>query len=586
MAFRLRPLHEDKLHFADLSNTQILILALEASQKLEWNIEGIALREVIFYVPMGMRSQGEEVTFTIEEGNSGEISVRSQCASVQLVDYGKNRKNIQKLQETMEEIKSALTPEELAQKANELEEELTRPLTEEERRLQAESEKESSFIHFFIPRKGFIATPVLIDINILVFILMAATGAGILEPSTLALLNWGADFGPLTLTGDWWRAVTCNFVHIGAFHLLMNMYAFIYIGIWLEHLIGTRRMFVSYLLTGLCSAVFSLYMHAETISTGASGSIFGLYGIFLAFLLFHRIERSQRKALLTSILIFVGYNLIYGIRAGVDNAAHIGGLLSGFLLGFIYVFGERMKKPEAGRTVSIIGELIIFSVFLFSFLALCRNIPSTYQEIRNEWKSGLVEAYYKEQEEEQKKSASRPVTGSPRKSSTSEQFPYTPMSDEDTWLSCYDAVSKFSCQYPTNWYKITGTKALTPDSEPPLLKLVNGGSQLTVTSNSYDTQDEFERMKKLLLTLPRNEEGKPSEDYKQSKVNINGLPMTKTTNPLRIGHPDEKGEEMQQTVLLYFQENKRRVFAIVMLVADEKAQADLDAITSSIQIEK
>ena len=586
MAFRLRPLHEDKLHFADLSNTQILILALEASQKLEWNIEGIALREVIFYVPMGMRSQGEEVTFTIEEGNSGEISVRSQCASVQLVDYGKNRKNIQKLQETMEEIKSTLTPEELAQKANELEEELTRPLTEEERRLQAESEKESSFIHFFIPRKGFIATPVLIDINILVFILMAATGAGILEPSTLALLNWGADFGPLTLTGDWWRAVTCNFVHIGAFHLLMNMYAFIYIGIWLEHLIGTRRMFVSYLLTGLCSAVFSLYMHAETISAGASGSIFGLYGIFLAFLLFHRIERSQRKALLTSILIFVGYNLIYGIRAGVDNAAHIGGLLSGFLLGFIYVFGERMKKPEAGRTVSIIGELIIFSVFLFSFLALCRNIPSTYQEIRNEWKSGLVEAYYKEQEEEQKKSASRPVTGSPRKSSTSEQFPYTPMSDEDTWLSCYDAVSKFSCQYPTNWYKIAGTKAPTPDSEPPLLKLVNGGSQLTVTSNSYDTQDEFERMKKLLLTLPRNEEGKPSEDYKQSKVNINGLPMTKTTNPLRIGHPDEKGEEMQQTVLLYFQENKRRVFAIVMLVADEKAQADLDAITSSIQIEK
>lgn len=586
MAFRLRPLHEDKLHFADLSNTQILILALEASQKLEWNIEGIALREVIFYVPMGMRSQGEEVTFTIEEGNSGEISVRSQCASVQLVDYGKNRKNIQKLQETMEEIKSTLTPEELAQKANELEEELTRPLTEEERRLQAESEKESSFIHFFIPRKGFIATPVLIDINILVFILMAATGAGILEPSTLALLNWGADFGPLTLTGDWWRAVTCNFVHIGAFHLLMNMYAFIYIGIWLEHLIGTRRMFVSYLLTGLCSAVFSLYMHAETISAGASGSIFGLYGIFLAFLLFHRIERSQRKALLTSILIFVGYNLIYGIRAGVDNAAHIGGLLSGFLLGFIYVFGERMKKPEAGRTVSIIGELIIFSVFLFSFLSLCRILPPTNMEILNECKCVFVQAFYNEQDVEQKKSASRRVTGSPRKSSTSEQFPYTPMSDEDTWLSCYDAVSKFSCQYPTNWYMITGTKAPTPDSEPPLLKLVNGGSQLTVTSNSYDTQDEFERMKKLLLTLPRNEQGKPSEDYKQSKVNINGLPMTKTTNPLRIGHPDEEGEEMQQTVLLYFQENKRRVFAIVMLVADEKAQADLDAITSSIQIEK
>ena len=586
MAFRRRPLHEDTLQFAGLSNTQILILALEASQKLEWNIEELTLEGVRFDVPMSIKSHGEEITVSIQEGSDGEISVRSQSIAMQLVDYGKNRKNIQSLQKAMEEIKSTLSPEELEQKAKKLEDDFNRPLTEEEEAYLKEIEKKSSFISFFIPRKGFIATPILMDLNLLIFILMVAFGVGILEPSTLALLNWGADFGPLTLTGDWWRAVTCNFVHIGAFHLLMNMYAFIYIGIWLEHLIGTRRMFVSYLLTGLCSAVFSLYMHAETISTGASGSIFGLYGIFLAFLLFHRIERSQRKALLTSILIFVGYNLIYGIRAGVDNAAHIGGLLSGFLLGFIYVFGERMKKPEAGRTVSIIGELIIFSVFLFSFLALCRNIPSTYQEIRNEWKSGLVEAYYKEQEEEQKKSASRPVTGSPRKSSTSEQFPYTPMSDEDTWLSCYDAVSKFSCQYPTNWYKITGTKAPTPDSEPPLLKLVNGGSQLTVTSNSYDTQDEFERMKKLLLTLPRNEEGKPSEDYKQSKVNINGLPMTKTTNPLRIGHPDEKGEEMQQTVLLYFQENKRRVFAIVMLVADEKAQADLDAITSSIQIEK
>ena len=586
MAFRLRPLHEDTLQFAGLSNTQILILALEASQKLEWNIEELTLEGVRFDVPMSIKSHGEEITVSIQEGSDGEISVRSQSIAMQLVDYGKNRKNIQSLQKAMEEIKSTLSPEELEQKAKKLEDDFNRPLTEEEEAYLKEIEKKSSFISFFIPRKGFIATPILMDLNLLIFILMVAFGVGILEPSTLALLNWGADFGPLTLTGDWWRAVTCNFVHIGAFHLLMNMYAFIYIGIWLEHLIGTRRMFVSYLLTGLCSAVFSLYMHAETISAGASGSIFGLYGLFLAFLLFHRIERSQRKALLTSILIFVGYNLIYGIRAGVDNAAHIGGLLSGFLLGFIYVFGERMKKPEAGRTVSIIGELIIFSVFLFSFLSLCRNVPSTYQEIRNEWKSGLVEAYYKEQEEEQKKSASRRVTGSPRKSSTSEQFPYTPMSDEDTWLSCYDAVSKFSCQYPTNWYKITGTKAPTPDSEPPLLKLVNGGSQLTVTSNSYDTQDEFERMKKLLLTLPRNEQGKPSEDYKQSKVNINGLPMTKTTNPLRIGHPDEEGEEMQQTVLLYFQENKRRVFAIVMLVADEKAQADLDAITSSIQIEK
>ena len=125
-------------------------------------------------------------------------------------------------------------------------------------------------------------------------------------------------------------------------------------------------MFMSYLLTGLCSAVFSLYMHGETISAGASGAIFGLYGIFLAFLFFHRIAKEQRKALLTSILIFVGYNLVYGMKAGIDNAAHIGGLLSGFLLGIIYVCSYKFEKADAQRTVSILGELGIFCIFLFS----------------------------------------------------------------------------------------------------------------------------------------------------------------------------------------------------------------------------
>lgn len=80
-----------------------------------------------------MYSRGEEITFTIEQGSDGEVAVRSQSSSVQLVDYGKNRKNIQKLRETMEEIKISLTPEELAQKAKDFEEECNRPLTEEEK---------------------------------------------------------------------------------------------------------------------------------------------------------------------------------------------------------------------------------------------------------------------------------------------------------------------------------------------------------------------------------------------------------------------------------------------------------------------
>ena len=590
----LKPSYNDKLHLPGLSKTEILILALEASQKLEWNIEEVTPEGARFEVPFNMYSHGEEITFTIEPGSDGEVAVRSQSSSVQFVDYGKNRKNIQKLRETMEEIKTSLTPEELTQKAKDFEEECNRPLTEEEKAYLEEEKKRNSFWSFFIPRKGFMATPILIDLNILVFIVMIASGVGIMSPSTLSLLKWGADFGPLTLTGDWWRAVTCNFIHIGAFHLLMNMYAFMYVGLLLEDLIGSRRMFMSYLLTGLCSAVFSLYMHGETISAGASGAIFGLYGIFLAFLFFHRIAKEQRKALLTSILIFVGYNLVYGMKAGIDNAAHIGGLLSGFLLGIIYVCSYKFEKADAQRTVSILGELGIFCIFLFSFLMLCKNVPPLYQDIRGEWESGIVEAYLNGELEEENENGNQAGRKTANSSSTSQYPPYvlssrkvpayTPVGNDDTWLSYYDAATKFSCQYPTNWRKITGAKGLTPSAEPPLLRLVNGANQLTVTALTYDTQKEFEHIKKLSLTLPRNAQGEPAEDYKQSNVNINGLSMTRTTNPLHIGAPDEPGEDIQQIVLHYFQESKKRTFTIVMLVYDEEAETDLNAITSSIQI--
>ena len=580
----LKPSYNDKLHLPGLSKTEILILALEASQKLEWNIEEVTPEGARFEVPFNMYSHGEEITFTIEPGSDGEVAVRSQPSSVQFVDYGKNRKNIQKLRETMEEIKTSLTPEELTQKAKDFEEECNRPLTEEETAYLEEEKKRNSFWSFFIPRKGFMATPILIDLNILVFIVMIASGVGIMSPSTLSLLKWGADFGPLTLTGDWWRAVTCNFIHIGAFHLLMNMYAFMYVGLLLEDLIGSRRMFMSYLLTGLCSAVFSLYMHGETISAGASGAIFGLYGIFLAFLFFHRIAKEQRKALLTSILIFVGYNLVYGMKAGIDNAAHIGGLLSGFLLGIIYVCSYKFEKADAQRTVSILGELGIFCIFLFSFIMLCKNVPPLYQDIRGEWESGIVEAYLNGELEEENEDGNQSDMETANSSSTRQYPSYIPVGNNDTWLSYYDAETNFSCQYPTNWTKITGAKGLTPSAEPPLLRLANGANQLTVTALTYDTQKEFEHIKKLSLTLPRNAQGEPSEDYKQSNVNINGLSMTRTTNPLHIGAPDEPGEDIQQIVLHYFQESKKRTFTIVMLVYDEEAETDLNAITSSIQI--
>ena len=242
------------------------------------------------------------------------------------------------------------------------------------------------------------------------------------------------------------------------------------------------------------------------------------------------------------------------------------------------------EKFRRGGIVSIIGELGIFCIFLFSFMILCKNVPPLYPEIRNEWESGIVEAYLNGELEEENENSNHSAVNATDNLSSRKVPAYTPVSNDDTWLSYYDAATKFSCQYPTNWIKIAGAKGIIDGAEPPLLMLVNGGNQLTITALTYDTQKEFEHMKELSLTLPRNAQGEPSEDYQLSNVNINGLPMTKITNPLHIGAPDEPGEDVKQIALHYFQESKKRSFAIVMLVYDEEAETDLNAITSSIQI--
>src|SRR5678809_608301 len=101
--------------------------------------------------------------------------------------------------------------------------------------------------------------------------------------------------------------------------------------------IRDRKYIIAYLATGIFASLASLWWHSEGInSAGASGAIFGLYGVFLALLFTNLIPKQVRSALLQSIGIFVVFNIVYGMRSGIDNAAHIGGLLTGMLIGFIF----------------------------------------------------------------------------------------------------------------------------------------------------------------------------------------------------------------------------------------------------------
>ena len=569
----LKPSYNDKLYLPGLSNTEILILALEASQKLEWNIEEVTPEGIRFEVPFSIRSHGEEITFTIEPGSDGEVAVRSQSSSVQFVDYGKNRKNIQKLRETMEEIKASLTPEELAQRAKDFEEEFNRPLTEEEKAYIEEEKKRNSFLSFFIPRKGFIATPILIDINILVFIVMIASGVGIMSPSTLSLLKWGADFGPLTLTGDWWRTVTCNFIHIGAFHLLMNMYAFMYVGLLLEELIGGRRMFVSYLLTGLCSAAFSLYMHGETISAGASGSIFGLYGIFLAFLLFHRIAKEQRKALLTSILIFVGYNLVYGMKAGIDNAAHIGGLVSGIILGIIYLLTDRFATKRTSTLFISITEISFVLIFTALFAGQTSNLPADFIEIREMWENGTLEEYAQNVSSEKDTIETDPNTSYYMPQNTTDVSTFTG-SETDLGNGMKEYINNscgFSCQYPSTWETIGKS-----DTEQILQLRGHGVSSLTVSYIKAPSKGAMEHMYDLLINSMK--------ESRSENINIHGKTFERISGKMECAVAGGGSIHINQNIVIHMNEETLENFIITSTTSDDSSESEVQEIIKTIRI--
>jgi rhomboid protease GluP len=151
------------------------------------------------------------------------------------------------------------------------------------------------------------------------------------------------------------------------------MYALLYIGLLLEPHLGKTRFAAAYLLTGIIASLTSLWWHSLTVSAGASGAIFGMYGVFLAMLTTNLIEKTARKALLASIAIFVVYNLVYGLKGGIDNAAHIGGLTSGLVIG--YAFIPSLKKPEQnGLKFGTVGLLTIL-IFASSFI-IYKKIPN------------------------------------------------------------------------------------------------------------------------------------------------------------------------------------------------------------------
>lgn len=200
----------------------------------------------------------------------------------------------------------------------------------------------------FWPSGRYFAVPLLLDLNLLVYLLMCATGVGIFDPSGEELVRWGSNVSSLTLHGQPWRLLTSVFVHAGMSHLLLNAFSLWLLGTLVEARVGTGRVLVVYLASGVAGSLATLWYHSAGVnSAGASGAIFGLYGFLLLLLISRKmvLNKFDRRAMLGLVLYLVLSSLISGISGNTDNAAHVGGLLAGGLLaGPLALTG--LKKEE------------------------------------------------------------------------------------------------------------------------------------------------------------------------------------------------------------------------------------------------
>ncbi|MGZ4815552.1 MAG: rhomboid family intramembrane serine protease [Terriglobales bacterium] len=194
--------------------------------------------------------------------------------------------------------------------------------------------------------REFPITAAIVGINLAIYVACAVmsvvTGMGSpMDFDTRLLLRFGADYGPLALGGEWWRLFTSMWLHGGLIHVAANMYGLWAFGRITERIYGRSRYLVIYLVTGIASSVASVAWHSEpTVSVGASGAIFGVVGALVW--PFYRKRLRLPPAVMSSMLRNIGtvivINLIIGASIPViDNAAHVGGLIAGLILGAVFV---------------------------------------------------------------------------------------------------------------------------------------------------------------------------------------------------------------------------------------------------------
>ena len=205
---------------------------------------------------------------------------------------------------------------------------------------------------------------ILIGLNILIFALMYLLGKG--SESTETLIKFGANFGPLTKSGQVYRLITCSFLHIGMIHLICNMYSLYVLGPSIEYFYGKLKLVLIYFYSAITASLFALIFQPNTLTAGASGAIFGLLGAMLYFGYTYRgyLGNKAMGSVISVILInlFIGFSL-----PGISNAAHIGGLIGGLAMSFLVGIDNDGKKSRIINGLIIVSVLTGFLVYMAFF---------------------------------------------------------------------------------------------------------------------------------------------------------------------------------------------------------------------------
>lgn len=232
--------------------------------------------------------------------------------------------------------------------------------------INEKTEKENEKFNDVFSPKRIIFTNIISLICILMYVIVGIYGNNFFNFDSNVLAKFGANNILLIKNGEIYRLLTCAFLHVGLIHLVVNMYSLRVIGPSVEGLIGKGKFVFIYLISAISASLMSLvFVDSNIVSVGASGAIFGLMGALLYFGYHYRLYLND--AIKTQIIPVILFNLIIGfMMPGIDNGAHIGGLIGGYLATMaIGIKNKSEKKDMINGWIVLILYLAFLSYIVF-----------------------------------------------------------------------------------------------------------------------------------------------------------------------------------------------------------------------------